>query len=256
MFSCQKFSSEFPREPRVGPHHKPLLVVGPCPEAAMLYPQQRHTGQPSSCWGWPILMPRVHHQLHMAHNLSPASILAEILSSGPTVIIMAPACANESPAAVPQSSGVHVGPTAWFLAQKVQLHQPPLLLLMSEYNTTTASFDSTTLTSGFPSLVCEVLVPVLAPVGAAPATGTGSRRCEAWGQLLLLANPEQHLSRPRTRESTTTTTARTSSVISVVVSQHLKHQPSAAEIFVVVPLYLKHQPSRRYEAKPSTAIKC
>ena len=56
---------------------------------------------------------------------------------------------------------------------------------------------------------------------------------------------------------------RTSSEIVVVVSAHLKHQPSdvavaanAAEIFVVNSLDLKHLQSRSYEAKPSTAIKC
>ena len=100
------------------------------------------------------------------------------------------------------------------------------------------------------------------------------RRVETLGlMLLLLLNQEQ---RPQAAQVVARTPSAKSVVTSpslkhqpsdvsvaanagdivVVVPLYLKHQPSAAEIFVVVPLYLKHQPSRRYEAKPSTAIKC
>ena len=75
--------------------------------------------------------------------------------------------------------------------------------------------------------------------------------------LLLSSSTKYH------RVAHTVPVARTSSAISVVISQDLKHQPSdlavaanAAEIFVVDSLHSKHSPSRSYETEQSTAIKC
>ena len=211
-------------------------------------------------------MPRDHHQLHMANDLSPAGILAEILSSGPTVVIMAPACVNESPAAVPQSSGAHIGPTACFLVRKVQLHQPAAYVLNQYLQLLIphrrGSTDTTTATP--------------ASSGAAPTTATepswvhlrlllllllpGSSKYRRAAQVVARKSSEivvvvsAHL-----KHSSSDVTASASAGDIVVVPLNFKHQPSdvtvAAEIFVVNSLHLEHLPSRSYESQPSTA-KC
>ena len=59
-----------------------------------------------------------------AAGIGPCAIMAEILSSGPTMVITAPACVNANPAAVPQSSGDHVCVAkSWCLAQRQHHHQ-------------------------------------------------------------------------------------------------------------------------------------